>query len=240
MQLYDELLANADRLLTAALTLLNAGNIGLAGSLAILGLEESGKAIAIHNRRVEIAQEPEGSDFVNEKLSSLWRAHSAKLKLVHEFLVNERYWFSTEPPDPVENQAWLGEIAEWSKRHNILKQNGFYVDVDSQQGIVTPTDITDEITLGQIIKHVHQIGWQLRLGEHIVAREQEMFNDLLSMSKDSEAICPPLHNDEYRFKLRTPGTNPFADLGKPGYEAQARELGLLAEDIGLTDPDEDD
>ncbi len=34
--------------------------------------DESGKAIAIHERRVEIAYAPEGEPFVNPKLASIW------------------------------------------------------------------------------------------------------------------------------------------------------------------------
>lgn len=49
------LLANADRLLTHALGVLELGDVGLARSLAILGMEDSAKAIAIHERRVVIA-----------------------------------------------------------------------------------------------------------------------------------------------------------------------------------------
>lgn len=60
-KLQDELLANADRLLTSAIAVLDLGHVGLARSLAILGMEESGKAIAIHQRRVHIAFAPEGS-----------------------------------------------------------------------------------------------------------------------------------------------------------------------------------
>jgi AbiV family abortive infection protein len=52
--LQDALLANAHSLLTSALAVLDLGNVALARSLAILGLEESGKAIAVHNRRVEM------------------------------------------------------------------------------------------------------------------------------------------------------------------------------------------
>src|SRR4051794_33214527 len=59
VRLQDALLANADALLTSALAVLDLGHFALARSLAILGLEESGKAIAIHDRRVEMAYEPE-------------------------------------------------------------------------------------------------------------------------------------------------------------------------------------
>jgi AbiV family abortive infection protein len=85
VQLRNELLANADRLLTSALTVLDLGNLGLARSLAILGLEESGKAIAIHKRRVDMAVVSEGEPFVNPRLTKLWADHQGKLKLVHDF-----------------------------------------------------------------------------------------------------------------------------------------------------------
>ncbi|WP_199562030.1 AbiV family abortive infection protein [Micromonospora deserti] len=86
VELQDALLANADRLLTAALAVLDLGNVGLARSLAILAMEESGKAIAIHERRVEMAYAPEGEPFVNARLENLWASHQEKLELVHRFL----------------------------------------------------------------------------------------------------------------------------------------------------------
>lgn len=72
MELQDALLANADRLLTSALAVLDLGHVPLARSLAILGLEESGKAIAIHERRVEMASGPEGEPFRCDRLDELW------------------------------------------------------------------------------------------------------------------------------------------------------------------------
>lgn len=268
VRLYDELLANADRLLTSALTLLESGNKGLARSLAILGLEESGKAIAIHERRAEIAYEPEGAPFVSPRLEKLWGDHKLKLRLTYDFLVAEKYWFATEPADPEANRAWLGEIDEWSRQQNLLKQRGFYVDVDDQQGLLLPEADVDEESLRQVVSHVHQIGWQLRLGEHIVAKEQKrsaqavepasedeicsMRETLVRASVDEaiiESICDNmrqgtpatlLNNNGYRFHLPAPGSNPFATLGQRGYEAQTRELQMLAEEIGIADTDSPD
>lgn len=268
VQLQDELLANADRLLTSALAVLDLGNVGLARSLAILGLEESGKAIAIHERRVVIAYEPEGAPFVDDELQKLWANHQRKLKLVHDFLVEEKYWFDTEPPDPEQNRAWLGEIEEWAREHNMLKQRGFYVDIDQEEGVLTPDGVSDEESLRQVISHVHQIGWQLRLGEHIVAKQQEEMaaaippatEDAIERMRETFSTVPdideavvegvidsmrhgteatPLNNDAYRLRLPEPGNNPFANLGKPGYEAETRELMRLADDIGLTNMDND-
>jgi hypothetical protein len=91
---------------------------------------------------------------------------------VYDFLVQEQYWFGVQPPDIGENMDWLGEIDEWARKHDSFKQRGFYVDVDEDDGVLTPNSVVDENLLRQVIGHVHQIGWQLRLGEHIVAKQQ--------------------------------------------------------------------
>ena len=62
-RLQDALLANADALLTFAVSVLDLGHLALARSPAILGLEESGKAIAIHDRCVAINHLPSGETF---------------------------------------------------------------------------------------------------------------------------------------------------------------------------------
>ena len=119
VSLFDELLANADRLLTSALLILDSGSVGLARSLAILGLEGSGNAIAIHRRRAQMAYEPEGTPFVNARLEKLWADHKLKLKTAYDFLVAEEYWFDTQPPVPEANRAWLamscGRTAVWDR-----------------------------------------------------------------------------------------------------------------------------
>jgi AbiV len=88
VELQDALLANADRLLNSALAVLDLGNVALSRSLAILGMEESGKAIALHQRRVAMATEPEGEPFASTGLQELWADHELKLRLVHDFLVD--------------------------------------------------------------------------------------------------------------------------------------------------------
>ena len=49
---------------------------------------------------------------------------------------------------------------------------GFYVDVSKSGQTMTPVEIKDEPSLRDVIEHVHQLGWQLRLGEHIEAKSQ--------------------------------------------------------------------
>jgi AbiV family abortive infection protein len=174
-------------------------------------------------------------------------------QLVHDFLVQEQYWFDTEPPDPDTNLEWLGAIEAWVTGHNTLKQRGFYVDVDPQGDVLTPAGVPDGESLRQVIAQVHQIGWQLRLGEHIEVKRQheaagavppareaeiERLRELLAGQPVDESFFEqmrngregvPLNDDAYGFRLPAPGSDPFAYLGKPGYEAETRELFRLAD-----------
>ncbi len=252
IRLQDALLSNADTLLTSAVTLLDVGNISLARSLAILGLEESGKAIAIHNRRVAMNHLPSGETFRCEELDLLWGSHQRKLETVHQFLVDERYWFGEGPSDPEENAASLGAIKSWARRQDHSKQRGFYVELSKTGEVMAPSDVTNEEALRDVIASVHQIGWQLRLGEHIEGKSQdqrehgspgfteEEIDRLSSRASDRPrtrdilaklkrallegAPGEPLPNPEYRFNREDAKRTPFSDMGKPGYEAETREL----------------
>lgn len=265
VQLQDALLANADALLTSALAVLDLGHVALARSLAILGMEESGKAIAVHERRVEIASEPEGASFSCDWLDELWASHQKKLEKVHGFLVQEPYWFGTEPANPAENAATLGAIKTWSRRHDRSKQRGFYVDLGKTGAVLAPSDVADEEALREVVVHVHQIGWQLRLGEHIEGKYQDKQEAGLAPSTEDEVgwmrssrrddVPPevrqilddvvetmkagipgvPLKNAAYRFNPPDADPNPFRNLGKPGYEAETRELLWMREDLDRRD-----
>lgn len=256
----DALLANANTLLTSALALLDLGNVALARSLAILGLEESGKAIAVHERRVEMGFIDDGETFRSERLDELWASHHKKLETVHRFLVEEPYWFDVEPPDPDENASYLGTIKSWSGRHDRSKQRGFYVDLGKTGEVMAPSEVADEAALREVIARVHQIGWQLRLGEHIEGKRQdEKEVGLPAIADDDLAWLPvdsddadeasrdfhadlrrsmkegipgePLSNAAYRFNPPETGRSPFRNFGKPGYEAETRELLRLAREL---------
>ncbi len=270
VQLQDALLANADTLLTSALAVLDLGHIALARSLAILGLEESGKAISVHERRVQMTSVPEGEPFRCSWLDELWVSHDKKLEKVHYFLVSELYWFGTEPADPAEDVAILGTIKAWSRRHNHSKQRGFYVDLGKAGAIMAPTAVANEDALREVIAHVHQIGWQLRLGEHIEGKKQdeqeagvppaddrnlawtasrprrdklppEVQESLSRLVESMKVGIPgePLNNAAYRFNPPTADRSPFRNLGKPGYEAETRELIALKEELDRTDEERD-
>lgn len=185
VKLQDALLANADTLLSSALAVLDLGHVALARSLAILGLEESGKAIAVHERRVQMPSVPEGESFRCSWLDELWANHQEKLEKVHAFLISEPYWFGTEPANPAENAASLGTIKAWSRRHNYSKKRGFYVDLDKAGAIMAPPAAADGDALRKVVANVHQIGRQLRLGEHIEGKQQD----------EREAGVPPADNE---------------------------------------------
>lgn len=260
--LQDALLANADRLLCAALTALNTEDAPLARSLAILGMEESGKAIALHERRVMMAYVPEGEAFIDQRLRDLWGQHVRKLDAVHHFLVNEEYWFDTAPSDPEENAKILGTIDDWRQNHNAYKQRGFYVDVSPEGDPIEPEQAADSEAVRSVIGHVHQIGWQLRLGEHIEGKSQddrardvppateeemedmrrlmrsanpEIIEEIIESMREGAKGKKP-NNAAYDFTLPT---NPFENVGRPGYEAQDREPFALMERVESEQSEED-
>lgn len=234
VRLQDALLANADALLTAALNVLDLGRLALARSLAILGLEESGKAIALHDRRVAMAFVEEGASFTTKRLKQLWRSHTLKLDTVYDFLVEERYWFDVEPPDPKINAAALGAVQGWARRHNDDKQRGFYVDVGPDGEAHGPEDVdVDAATLREIIGRIHQIGWQLRLGEHIEWRAQQDLAVLADRHADPESLRQ--RNVAYAFVAAG-----AEQLGQTGYEAMTREVEALRKDGGSSNFQEGD
>ncbi len=258
--LQDALLSNADRLLQAAVAMLDGDNAPLARSLAILGMEESGKAIALHERRVHMAYAPEGAPFVDDRLKKVWGDHGLKLEVVHRFLVDEQYWFGVEPSDPEENSRVLGAIEAWRRDHNQLKQRGFYVDVSPEGDPVTPEGVAHVDAVREVIGHVHQIGWQLRLGEHIEgkrrlvteqdvapASEEEIQSMRRVLRNVDQAMADRMlasmrqggkgeafNNAAYAFELPE---DPFATVGKPGHEAEDRELLALWEHVHSETPD---
>lgn len=249
VRLTDALLSNANRLFQSARVLLDADDIPLARSIAILGMEESAKAIALHQRRIEIVREAEGAPFRCDWLDALWASHEKKLHLVHRFLVDEEYWFGVEAADPERNAAELGAIRGWASRHDRAKLRGFYVDISRTGDVMKPDDLDDRKMLEGVLDAVHQIGWQLRLGEHIEGKRQNE-REAGRPPAEPEAVAwfeaqgfdastlregkpgVPLRNAGYRFfDPNEDHGDPLRTFGKPGYEAQTRELFALMSDI---------
>ncbi|WP_412542928.1 AbiV family abortive infection protein [Longispora sp. K20-0274] len=173
--LYDALLSNADRLCREAELLLGAGSAGRARSLVVLALEESAKAIAIHDRRrdavIDRLPEPE----LDVTFWQEWASHRDKLRRVYEFLVREDYWFGTpQPPHPLMDESpehCLAVLDGWARQDNEFKQRGFYVDVDRATGQILVPEPGDAAEVLEMITLVEQVGWQVRLGDHIVWKQ---------------------------------------------------------------------
>lgn len=171
-----------------------------------------------------------------------WRTPIASSTQPSFFLVNEDYWFGVEAADPEANEAELGAIRGWTSRHDRAKLRGFYVDVSKTGDVMKPGDVADKEMLERVLAAVHQIGWQLRLGEHIEGKRQdqqeegipaasaELIQYMSSLGIDingREDAIPgtPLRNASYRFNdPEKKSSEPFQNMGKPGYEAETREL----------------
>lgn len=215
--LYDALLANADRLCRDAELLMGAGSGGRARALAILALEESAKAIAIHEKRADAAM---SGTTLPETLDQIfwqeWTQHQPKLRRVRRFLIDEDYWFDVAPPPPNELllgpiEEYLAELDRWAKNNDSSKMRGFYVDVDPATGRPLLPDPVDPQETVEIIALVHQIGWQVRLGDHIVWKQHRDILDAMGR-RSPFALCAVVAEDQMK-KLDT-----------PGWEAHTREL----------------
>ncbi|MGP5316446.1 hypothetical protein ACTXMB_00555 [Arthrobacter rhombi] len=90
--------------------------------------------------------------------------------------------------------------------------------------------------------HMHQILWQLRLGEHIEDKrriENEQDIPPASIEEIEGKRGETRNNAAYAFVLPE---NPFENVGRPGYEAQDRVLSMLMQcgpNIENEDPGDD-
>ncbi|PKW25401.1 AbiV family abortive infection protein [Phycicoccus duodecadis] len=195
----------------------------------------------------------DGATFRCEWLDEVWSSHQRKLEIVHQFLEYEDYWFGTGPPEPGENAAVLGTLRRWTRKHDDLKKAGLYVELSRTGEALAPARFTESERLLEVLNRVHQIGWQLRLGEHIEGQEQDRRAEGIPAStpEDVDEWFPSdgtagreeirafslqgvpgevLPNTAYRFNPPGGDRKPFDTFGKPGYEAQTRELIALMND----------
>jgi AbiV family abortive infection protein len=171
--LYDALLSNAYYLSVDAEVLLAKSSVGRARAFAILALEECGKAIMIHEAKVASFGRGEADPVLDTQFWKDWRTHRPKLRRVRDFLLREDYWFDIAPPPvsphllgPVED--YLAELDRFAAEGDSSKMNGLYVDVDPATGRTrAPEDDTNADQVTELLLLAHQIGWQLRLGDHI-------------------------------------------------------------------------
>ncbi len=171
--LYDEVLGNAFDLSKDARLLLDCGSIGHARALAVLAHEECGKAILIHHAKIASFQSGYKDPVLDDRFWKDWRTHQPKLRAVHEFIIREEYWFDVQPP-PI-NEFLLGDVSDylteldrWAAEGDSSKLRGLYVDVDQGTGnTFSPATDQGASEVVELLAIAHQIGWQIRLGDHI-------------------------------------------------------------------------
>ena len=171
--LYDATLSNAFMLCKDSNVLVENGSVGRARALAVLALEECGKAIMIHEAKVASFALELPDPVLDASFWREWRTHLPKLRHVREFLIKNEYWFDVRPPEPNDFvlgsvDAYLAELDRFAAEGDTSKMKGLYVDVDPATGkVVTPADEASAEDVFELLRMAHQIGWQLRLGDHI-------------------------------------------------------------------------
>lgn len=178
--LYDSVLHNADVLCRSANALLDIDSIAAARSLVVLALEESGKAILLHQARSAAWHSGSPAPDLDQRFWKRWGDHLKKLETARNFLVQEDYWFDSEPPPthelllgPIED--YIRSLQQWAKQGNVDKQRGLYVDLN-QKGEIEEPDYADAEAVRSLMALVDQIGWQVRLGDHIQRKQGELLN----------------------------------------------------------------
>jgi len=215
--LYDATLSNAFMLCDDANTLLDAGSTSRARALAILALEECGKAIMIHNAKVQSFLLGHADPVLNEEFWKQWRTHQPKLRHVREFLIKNEYWFAVRPPEPNEFvlgsvDDYLAELDRFAMEGDSSKLKGLYVDVDpATGGVIAPQDEQALEDVPELLRMAHQIGWQLRLGDHI---------EFIAKQRGSDRATSPY--SEY-----ADGGRLARSRGDRGWEAQHVQLMIM-------------
>lgn len=215
--LYDATLSNAFFLCQDAKLLLEGGSMGRARALAVLALEECGKAIMIHKAKVTSFALELPDPVLDDAFWKDWKTHLPKLRHVREFLIQNQYWFDVRPPEPNEFilgsvDEYLAELDRFAADGDTSKLKGLYVDVDPATGkVVSPADEASAEDVSELLRMAHQIGWQLRLGDHIEFIASQRHTSRKSSPYSDYADGGPLARSR----------------GERGWEAQDMELMLM-------------
>lgn len=215
--LYDDVLSNAFNLSQDARLLLEANSIGHARALAILALEECGKAIMIHQAKIVSFHNGDKDPILDERFWKDWRTHQPKLRAVHDFIIREEYWFDTQPP-PINElllgnlSDYLAELDRWAANGDSSKLRGLYVDINHGTGnTVSPAADSGADEVEELLAIAHQIGWQIRLGDHI---------QFIAAVRHDDTIDP----DNLYSAYADGGALAGSRSGGRGWEAQRLEL----------------
>lgn len=133
---------NAERLLGDASTLLAAGSAPTAHSLAVLALEEIGKAIICCGGFAGSENTVTTRELFTKETSS----HSAKLTWARNFVdvmvSMAKLGLGDDSGMADSAQAYLKALQEHWKRDNALKMQGFYVDLSEADELRLPAEIS--------------------------------------------------------------------------------------------------
>ena len=121
-------LANAQRLLTDAQSLLALGSAPAAYSLAVLAMEEASKANDWHRIAASSADVP--VDLVQKQHRDRLRPVRQGFEYLQAFheLIHDPDGYRAES-----DETWRGRIEAEISSDNAMKQRGFYVDVDGDE-----------------------------------------------------------------------------------------------------------
>lgn len=138
-------IGNADRLIQDAAALLESGSAPTAHSLAVLGLEEVGKAIAC-----TLTDLDDDTTLTRQKFLGELRSHNAKLQRLRNFvdLLNAFIGFVASGGHITgmgeSKETYAGRLKQAAQNDHVRKLRGFYVDLSDDDRVETPADVTDD------------------------------------------------------------------------------------------------
>ncbi|SEC28009.1 AbiV family abortive infection protein [Arthrobacter woluwensis] len=175
---WKSLMDNATNLVTDANLLLEHGSIGRARSLTVLAQEELGKALWLYETFESAWNSGSAEPKIVERLASDGRRHAVKYMAAFVFGQElEAFWgdygslYEDAPVDgsQADWDAWFAardaEAKAAGKAANEEKMLGFYVDLDTDGKILSPTDI-DAGTIADDLQTAARVVEMLLIKDH--------------------------------------------------------------------------
>lgn len=170
---WKALIDNATRLIADAQTLLD-GSPGRARALTVLAQEELGKALWLYGDFQSAWNAGEDEERTVHALNRHGRSHTRKYfeaLLFGEYL--PIFWGDDgNAPMPAEGESWeefatrrLAEAETAAENANLAKQHGFYVDIDSEGLISSPSDANRRV-VGDDLMRAAQVVEMLLIQDH--------------------------------------------------------------------------
>lgn len=219
---WKSLLDNASRLITDANVLLDAGSHGRARALTVLAQEELGKALWVYQEFEGAWSEGTESPRAVGRLTSHGRSHVAKYLEAVEFGSElEAFWGDyPEIEEPADGESWEEVFArrraranEAAKAANQEKQFGFYVDLDSTGGIVTPQDLPAD-RVAEDLERAARVVEMLLIRDH-TRMKHDAVTEYDSTGEMQWRLMPISHPEEFAGFVQAVRDRDGNDEGKP-------------------------